>query len=78
MTLPYEERWSLSRTRELLRRLNMNKITTLRKDIKDIQAEARSCLKHYPMDYRIESLYKTESKKEPDEETRNLKYKENL
>lgn len=52
MTLPYERKFAIDNTRELLYNLLDPKKTP--RVPKSIRQEAGRCLKHYPSDYNIE------------------------
>jgi len=57
MTLPYEEHRALKRTVEFLRSILHYNLTGIRKNAKEIRETAIRCLRHFPMDYRIDELY---------------------
>ena len=67
MTLPSEEKWALARTKKLLRACLHKSIweeefpeVPWKRRLPFIRKEAGSCLRHYPMQYRIDKLYKDE------------------
>jgi hypothetical protein len=55
MSLPFEEVYSLKRTRDFLREI----LTMKAKDVKitELRAEAYSCLRHFPFDLVIDDLW---------------------
>jgi len=63
MTIPSEEVRALERTRGFMRSLLTKNLTEIRKNAKDIRAEARSCLKHYPWQMHIDELWKERIRK---------------
>ncbi|MBD3261038.1 MAG: hypothetical protein GF334_05050 [Candidatus Altiarchaeales archaeon] len=57
MTLPVEELSALKRTREFLRDMLGSNLTTIRKNAREIRERAGRCLKHYPFDMHIDSVW---------------------
>ena len=58
MTLPIEEKWALIKTKAFLESLIFikNPIKS-----KQLQKDAFNCLRHFPMKYRINKIYKDET-----------------
>ena len=63
MTMPHEERWALENTRKFLRDLLNPKTTP--KVPKAIRNEASRCLKHYPMSFHLDDMYRERIANEP-------------
>jgi hypothetical protein len=58
MTLPYEEVYALNNTRQFLRDL-LDPQKTPKVPLK-YRIGARACLKHFPMEYRVDKVYRDE------------------
>jgi hypothetical protein len=58
MTIPREEASALKRTREFLRRIVQENGRARKGKNREYFLEACGCLRHFPMDYRIEDKWK--------------------
>ena len=60
MTLPFEEKQTLHNVREFLRAIIQLRVTDIRSQASGIRDKAGQLLRHYPMEYRLDELYKDE------------------
>lgn len=60
MTIPVEEKSALIRTKKFLRGLVEKYRKARSKEKVEIRDEASGCLRHFPMDYRIEKIWAKE------------------